>query len=215
MKTVWIGFVLSTLVSASAVEAQFRQDGRRPPAGGPPVEAIEVCEDQQPGSACAFRAPHGGIEGRCRNVPEGLVCVPEGRGFGPPPAGARQPQRDELRRRVEPTVIEVEAEQPPPSLPANSGFAALAKVPGTGQFDCFNNRQRVSCKETQQRFRGQDGHYSARLAYRDNRDGTISDLVTGLRWQQAHNAQRLSYTDAQSACSRLELAGSRDWRLPS
>ncbi|MCG8124680.1 MAG: DUF1566 domain-containing protein [Candidatus Thiodiazotropha taylori] len=219
MKTVWIGFVLSTLVSASAVEAQFRQDGRRPPAGGPPVEAIEVCEDQQPGSACAFRAPHGAIEGLCRNVPEGLVCVPDGRGFGPPPgrppAGARQPQADEPRRRVEPTVIEVESEQPPPSLPADKVLAARAKVPDTGQFGCFNNRQRVTCKDTQQRFRGQDGHYSARLAYRDNRDGTISDLVTGLRWQQAHNAQRLSYMDAQSACNRLELAGRRDWRLPS
>ncbi|MEW8498949.1 MAG: hypothetical protein AB2699_10590, partial [Candidatus Thiodiazotropha taylori] len=155
MKTPWNGFVLSTVVSASAVEAQFRQDGRRPPAGGPPVEAIEVCEDQQPGSACAFRAPHGAIEGRCRNVPEGLVCVPDGRGFGPPPdrppAGARQPQADEPRRRVEPTVIEVESEQPPPSLPADKVLAARAKVPDTGQFGCFNNRQRVACQDTQQR----------------------------------------------------------------
>ncbi|MCG7904760.1 MAG: DUF1566 domain-containing protein [Candidatus Thiodiazotropha weberae] len=219
MKTLWIGFIVSTLVSASVVAAQFQQDGRRPPAGGPPVEAIEACEGQQMGASCTFPAPHGRIEGSCRRVPEGFVCVPNGRRFGPPAdrpsAGEREPQRGEVRQRIEPTVIQLEPSRPPLSPSMRRGVQVTGRVPDSGQTVCFSNRQRLNCTDTPQRFSGQDGHYSARQDYRDNGDGSVSDLVTGLRWQQAHNAQRLSYADAQAACSRLELAGSREWRLPT
>jgi hypothetical protein len=89
------------------------------------------------------------------------------------------------------------------------------KLPDSGQVDCFTNRQRVACADVQPRFKGQDGHYRSRQGYRDNGDGTVTDIVTGLLWQRAHNQQRLSYTDAIEACSRLDLGGNRAWRLPS
>jgi hypothetical protein len=218
MKVVWI-VILTGLISVSAVAAQFQQDLRRPPAGGPPAEAIKACEGLQLDSACTFRAPHGRVEGNCREVPEGFVCVPNSHRFAPqtgrPPVGERASQRGAVRQKGEPTVIQLD---PPEFLPlpsANSGMVVQGKIPGTGQVGCFSNRQSVDCATSHQRFSGQDGHYKGKRAFQDNRDGTVTDLITGLRWQQAHNAQRLNYVDAAAACKRLELGGSQAWRLPT
>ena len=219
MRTVWIGISLAGLVSASAVEAQFQNRGGRPPAGGPPVEAVEACKQQRLGAACAFEAPHGRVEGSCRKVPEGMVCVPNNRRFGPPPgrigAGEKELPRGGPRQETKPAVIQLNPLEPTFSPSKNKGATAQNKVPDSGQSYCFTNRQKVPCADIQSRFRGQDGHHTARRAYRDNGDGTVSDLVTGLRWQQGHNAQRLTYADAKAACSRLELAGKAAWRLPT
>jgi hypothetical protein len=50
-------------------------------------------------------------------------------------------------------------------------------------------------------------------SYTDNKDGTVSDNVTGLMWEQASgygtNAQVIAY------CANLSLAGHCDWRVPS
>ncbi|MEW8585409.1 MAG: DUF1566 domain-containing protein, partial [Candidatus Thiodiazotropha sp.] len=220
MKAAWVGFIAIGLVSSSAAGAQFEPGARRPPGGGPPPEAFEACEQKQQESACSFRAPHGTVEGSCRNLREGMVCVPKDfrRGpapGGPPAEGRYGPRESDFRRPVEPAVIQV---RPPETSvdPVARGTAAVQnKVPDSGQIDCFNNRERMACGDLQQRFTGQDGHYSARQGYRDNGDGTVTDNVTGLRWQQAHNAQRLTYRDAAEACGRLGLAGNRTWRLPT
>jgi hypothetical protein len=56
--------------------------------------------------------------------------------------------------------------------------------------------------------------------YTDNGDGTVTDDVTGLVWQQtAHSGVvRWSSTDANATaeglCSQLTLGGYKDWRLP-
>ncbi|MES9991942.1 MAG: DUF1566 domain-containing protein [Candidatus Thiodiazotropha sp.] len=219
MKALWVGCLASGFISISMAQTRFEPGGGRPPGGGPPPEAFQVCEQKQQGADCSFQAPHGAVEGSCKNMPEGLVCVPSGHRMGPPP-GERpdqdrfEPQPGELRQPAGPAVIRVE-----PSVSAvvsSKGVTALRnRVPDTGQIDCFSNRRQVVCADVQPRFKGQDGHYSSKQAYWDNGDGTVTDLVTGLRWQQAHNSQRLSYRDAVEACSRLELAGSRAWRLPS
>jgi len=47
----------------------------------------------------------------------------------------------------------------------------------------------------------------------DNGDGTITDTVTGLMWQQETSLNK-NWTDALSSCQELELAGYSDWRLP-
>jgi hypothetical protein len=123
--------------------------------------------------------------------------------------------REPGRQRVEPTVIQLDSEKPQLSSSTNSGVTVQGKVPDSGQVGCFSNRQQLNCAALAPRFRGQDGHYSAKRAYRDNGDGTISDLVTGLRWQQAHNVQRLNYSDATASCAGLELGGGQAWRLPT
>jgi len=59
---------------------------------------------------------------------------------------------------------------------------------------------------------------SAEAAWVDNQDGTISDTVTGLVWQQgdSENDGRVnSWKDALAYCEELNLAGRSDWRLPN
>ena len=49
----------------------------------------------------------------------------------------------------------------------------------------------------------------------DNGDGTVTDGVTGLLWQQAATLNLYAWSDAVAFCSALVLAGRTDWRLPS
>lgn len=48
----------------------------------------------------------------------------------------------------------------------------------------------------------------------DNQDGTITDLATGLMWQQADDGFERDWENALSYAENLELAGFNDWRLP-
>jgi len=52
-------------------------------------------------------------------------------------------------------------------------------------------------------------------SYRDNGDGTVTDLVTCLTWQQDVPDKRFAWGDAIADCAGLPLAGHGDWRLPS
>jgi hypothetical protein len=53
--------------------------------------------------------------------------------------------------------------------------------------------------------------------YTDNRDGTVTDKVTGLMWQQTIPTLQtaLTWTSAVKVCTLLTLGGYADWRLPS
>jgi hypothetical protein len=51
--------------------------------------------------------------------------------------------------------------------------------------------------------------------YVDNSDGTVTDNVTGLMWQQLVPNATHSWDDAIAYCTALSLAGHNDWRLPS
>ncbi|HEX2672102.1 MAG TPA: DUF1566 domain-containing protein, partial [Polyangiaceae bacterium] len=52
------------------------------------------------------------------------------------------------------------------------------------------------------------------LSYRDNGDGTVTDNVTGLVWQQGVG-DALGASSASSYCADLDLAGYQNWRLPT
>ncbi len=49
----------------------------------------------------------------------------------------------------------------------------------------------------------------------DNFDGTVTDLATGLIWNQEISADSLTWENALVAAETLEYAGSRAWRLPN
>jgi hypothetical protein len=52
-------------------------------------------------------------------------------------------------------------------------------------------------------------------SYTDNGDGTVTDNVTGLMWQQGVLSQDVAQTAANAACGALRIGGYTDWRLPS
>jgi len=53
-------------------------------------------------------------------------------------------------------------------------------------------------------------------SYTDNNDGTVTDNVTGLMWQQAvSTATKYTWSQAVATCPTLALAGHSDWRLQS
>ena len=169
----------------------------QPPQGGPPPEAFSACRGQSEGAACRFTNPHGQISGSCRTMREGRICVPEW-GAEPAAQGGRPPVRVAIADH------DASAQQ------------VSSHIPDTHQGSCFNNSTRIDCPRPGQPFYGQDAQYEgAAPSYRDNGNGTVTDLVTGLVWQQRHNARRLGYADATRSCAALDLGGRDDWRLPS
>jgi len=49
----------------------------------------------------------------------------------------------------------------------------------------------------------------------DNGDGTVTDVATGLMWQQADSEIGMDWEEALAYAEGMELAGYDDWRLPS
>ena len=91
-----------------------------------------------------------------------------------------------------------------------------SRIPDTHQGSCFDNSNEIPCPRKGNPFYGQDAQYrGAKPDYVNNGDGTVTDRVTGLIWQQGHNAKRLGWYEAHQACADLTLGGHTDWRLPS
>ncbi len=88
----------------------------------------------------------------------------------------------------------------------------------TGQTRCFGDRgQLLEPPRPGSTFYGQDAYYrEPQASYRDNGDGTVSDLNTGLIWQKDfESGGKLMFQEAQAAAVSSRLAGHDDWRLPS
>jgi hypothetical protein len=96
-----------------------------------------------------------------------------------------------------------------------SAFAQEWRVVDTGQDACYSATGPIECPPGGSAFYGQDAQYRGNQpAYRDNRDGTVTDLVTGLMWAQALN-EKVTWGEAVVGASRFTLAGYDDWRLPT
>jgi hypothetical protein len=191
MRKAWLW---SLLLVVGAVQAQ-------PPLGGPPPEARAACSGKTEGSACSFTTPRGPMSGTCRSVPEGRVCVPAGAG-GQSPRGPGDGMAGLHGANIA-------AHNP-------AAVAVASRLPDTHQGSCFDDSRLIPCPRPGERYYGQDAHYSgAAPAYQVNGDGTVTDRVTGLMWQQGHNARRLGWYEAGQACAALSLGGHRDWRLPN
>ena len=82
----------------------------------------------------------------------------------------------------------------------------------TSQGKCYNNSAKIPCSQS---FNGQDAQYSGNQAsYQSNGDGTVTDLVSGLMWQQ-DPGPKMTYSQAAAGAASLNLGGYSDWRLPS
>ena len=85
----------------------------------------------------------------------------------------------------------------------------------TDQVYCYDDKSSISCPSEGQAFTGQDAQHSGNAPrYQDNGDGTVTDLVTGLMWQQ-DPGEKMTYAQAVAGASNFNLAGYTDWRLPT
>jgi len=85
----------------------------------------------------------------------------------------------------------------------------------TGQTTCYDNSGPISCPEPGDSFYGQDAQYSGTQPnYVDNGDGTVTDLNTGLMWQQ-DPGEKMTYEEAVAGADTFDLVGYDDWRLPT
>ena len=85
----------------------------------------------------------------------------------------------------------------------------------TGQTDCFDNSGVIDCPSEGEEFYGQDAQFSGIApSYSDNGDGTITDNVTGLMWQQTDDNKKTDNFSAWVDTDYFDLAGYSDWRLP-
>ena len=88
-------------------------------------------------------------------------------------------------------------------------------VVDTGQHTCYDDSNEVGCPQPGEAFFGQDAQYRAtEPAYRDNGDGTVMDLNTGLMWQQ-DPGEKMTFTEAVAGAETFDLAGYDDWHLPT
>ena len=86
----------------------------------------------------------------------------------------------------------------------------------TGQVGCYGSSSEISFPKPGQPFYGQDAQYQGlAMKYRDNKDGTITDLNTGLMWQKTPDFKMRKWADSSSYSKKLKLAGRDDWRLPT
>ncbi len=86
----------------------------------------------------------------------------------------------------------------------------------TGQVKCYDNYKQITCPNPGEPFYGQDAQYDGiQMSYKDNGDGTITDLNTGLIWQKTPPAKHYSWSEALMYAENLQLAGYDDWRMPT
>jgi len=88
----------------------------------------------------------------------------------------------------------------------------------TGQTTLYDNDGEVisSLSEDDELY-GQDGNYlkGASMSYQNNSNGTVTDLNTGLMWQEVPSSENFTWQEAVDYCIELELGGYDDWRIPS
>jgi hypothetical protein len=85
----------------------------------------------------------------------------------------------------------------------------------TGQVRCYNDRHEIAYPAPGQAYYGQDAQYAGRAPnYRDNGDGTVTDLVTGLTWTR-EPGKKVTWAQAVAGAGKCRAGGFDDWRLPS
>ncbi len=99
---------------------------------------------------------------------------------------------------------------------AGNLFGQAYPIVDTGQSACYNNFSEIAAPSAGQAFYGQDAQINGHQpSYRDNGDGTITDVITGLMWQKSLPAKKYSYQECLQYADTCTLAGYTDWRLPT
>jgi len=101
----------------------------------------------------------------------------------------------------------------------NTGYKPLPFcIVDTGQSCYFSDSgQLLKPPRPGEPFYGQDAFYQCPApAYKDNCDGTVTDLNTRLIWQKTPDiTHKQTYQEALQQARQSKLAGCTDWRLPT
>jgi hypothetical protein len=112
------------------------------------------------------------------------------------------------------------------ALPGTSQAQATLTYPvvDTGQTTCYDDASAITCPAEGNPFYGQDAQLTGNApGTTDNGDGTVTDDVTGLIWQQSPDTDgdgdidaddKMTYDQACTYCQNLTLGGETDWCLP-
>ncbi len=123
------------------------------------------------------------------------------------------------------TAVPSQAFTPPASTPD----AALSyPVVDSSQGKCYDDYREIPCPASSSIFFGQDAQYAGALPdYTNHQNGTITDNVTRLTWQQSPDTNgddrldaqdKLTWQQAQTLPAKLNVArygNYTDWRLPT
>jgi len=95
------------------------------------------------------------------------------------------------------------------------GYSQTYPIVDTDVSDHYNNNAIISAPSSGQVFYGQDATYNGNQpSYTDNGDGTVTDNVTGLMWEQDMGS-KIGYYDGLTKAANSTLGGHSDWRVPT
>ncbi|MBN2489754.1 MAG: DUF1566 domain-containing protein [Planctomycetes bacterium] len=100
---------------------------------------------------------------------------------------------------------------PPDDAPPPLPYAIV----DTGQDRCYDATREIAYPTAGAPLFGQDAQYAGQAPrYEDSGDGTVTDRVTGLVWQQDPGPKK-TWREALDGAARCRLANRDDWRLPT
>jgi len=152
----------------------------------------------------------------------GCASAPSGPPKIPTPAVQRPAAQPSTSNQPQPADTSTGQTQPvsggtQPQEATSTVAAGSYVVVDTGQTTCYDAHTEIPCPAPGQPFYGQDAQTTGtQAAYVDNGDGTVTDLNTGLMWQQTPDLENKStWEQALAGAETFDLAGYDDWRLPT
>jgi hypothetical protein len=106
-------------------------------------------------------------------------------------------------------------------IKADKGYSIV----GTGQTISYDTMTAITLPTSGRAFYGQNSNHPGNTrSYTNNGDGTVTDNVTGLMWQQTEDRSgdgtidfydKLTYAEAVDSAATCNAGGYHDWRLPT
>lgn len=97
----------------------------------------------------------------------------------------------------------------------NSNLKYSYPIVNTGVTDFYSDIEKISKPSVGESFYGQDANYNRNTpSYTNNGDGTITDDITGLMWEQDMDT-KTTLEDAILKAKTSNLGGYNDWRVPT
>ncbi len=145
--------------------------------------------------------------------------VGSGPAWGPPVTDWRLPTVDELM-----SIVDYETYNPAinetafPETNQSQYWSATTSAGDSGEawFISFSGGGgSLMDKPSENYVRCVRGFFARDSTFRNNGNGTVTDLATGLTWQRQDDNLPKEWTMAVSYCQALSFGGKTDWRLPT